>query len=93
MPFEDEILDLGHDDDDNLQEEAMFYEVNKTCDCYFDQSEINSNSTKFGDQSIQKDHTTKEYKISFCGGATRAWKEGKADIKGILANLLQLIHQ
>ena len=33
MPFKDEILDLGaHDDDDNLEEEAMFYEVNKSCD-------------------------------------------------------------
>ena len=33
MPFEDEILDLGaHNDDDNLEEEAMFYEVNKSCD-------------------------------------------------------------
>ena len=32
MPFEDEILDLGaHDDDGSLEEEAMFYEVNKRC--------------------------------------------------------------
>ena len=32
MPFEDEILDLGaHDDDDDLEEEAMFYEVKKSC--------------------------------------------------------------
>ena len=72
MPFEDEILDLGHDDDDDLEEEAMFYEVNKTCDYYFGQSEIDSNSTKLGDQSIWKDHRTKECKISFCGDTNRA---------------------
>ena len=29
MLFKDEILDLGYDDDDNLEEEVMFYEVNK----------------------------------------------------------------
>ena len=31
MPFEDDILDLGaHDDDDDLEEEAIFYQVNKS---------------------------------------------------------------
>ena len=34
MPLEDDILDLGYDDDNNLEEKAMFYEVNKSCD-YF----------------------------------------------------------
>ena len=59
MPVKDEILDLGHDDDDNLEEEDMFYWVNKAAITLFHQSEINLNSTKLGDQIIWKDHTTK----------------------------------
>ena len=50
MPSKNEILDLKHDDDGDLEEEAMFYEVNKTCNYYFDQSKTNSNLTKLCDQ-------------------------------------------
>ena len=30
MPFEEEILDMGHEDDDSLEEDAMFYNAKKT---------------------------------------------------------------
>ena len=79
MPFEDDILNLRHDGDDNLEEEeeAMFYEVNKSCNNYFDQLEINSNSTKLGDHSIWKDHTTKERIIYFAVAQMEHGREEK----------------
>ena len=66
---------MGHEDDDSLEEDAMFYNAN-----FSEESESNTKSYELGEQTIWNDHKTKECKLSFYGGANRVWKEGKAEI-------------
>ena len=44
-----------------------------------------------GDQALWKDHSTNECQISFCGGITRAWNEGKTEIKELKRNLCSVL--
>ena len=39
------------------------------------------------------DHSTNDYNISFCGGSSRAWKEGKKEIEEIKRNLQKVLNK
>ena len=56
MASEEEILDMDHDDDNSLEEDAMFYNAN-----FSEESESNTKSYELGEQTIWNDHKTKEH--------------------------------
>ena len=49
--------------------------------------------TQVGDQDLWKHHSTNKCHISFCGGMTRAWNEGKTEIKELKQNLRNILNK
>lgn len=72
MPREEDIVNQGGDlDFDNL-----FY-LTGLDDCLFDVSKYASMFLQIGDQDVWHNHSSDERNISFCGGLTRVWNEGR----------------
>ena len=92
MPIEDNIVDQGEDLDFDPSFDNLFYSAGLD-DCLFNESEYRSTYSQVGDQDMWSDHCTNECNISFCGGITRAWNEGKTEIEEIKRNLRKALNK
>lgn len=80
MPREEDIIDEGEDLDFDPEFDHLFYSAGLD-DCLFKESEYCSMFDQIGDQNMWNEHSSNECDISFCGGMTRAWNEGKTEIE------------
>ena len=76
MPIEDNIVDQGEQLDFDPELEHLFYS-SELDNCLFDKADYESIQSQIGDQDMWNNHITNECIISFCGGLSRAWKEGR----------------
>lgn len=88
MPHEEDIYNFDDDNDNNIEEDDLFYQANRTDDYLC--NDVDFDTPEIGDQSIWKEHSSKGCKISINGGQRKVWNEARDEIRSILVNIKKL---
>ena len=79
MAIEDHDVDESQDLDIDPDLDHL-YSSSGIDNCLIEEEEYRSSFSQIGDQGMWKEHHTNECIISFCGGGSRSWEEGKKEI-------------
>ena len=92
MPSKDNVVNQGEDLDFDPGFDHLFYSTGLD-NCLFDKSNYCSMFTQVGDQDLWKNHSTNKCQTSFYDGMTRAWSEGKTEVKELKQNLRNILNK
>ena len=92
MAIEDHDVDESQDLDIDPDLDHL-YSSSGIDNCLIEEEEYRSSFSQIGDQGMWKEHHTNECIISFCGGGSRSWEEGKKEIGELKQNLQKLVNK